>query len=247
MLNCSRNVLCATFFLRTCYFSAFCSVFIFASAPRLNAQQTYSVPVVVEGGSRIYAGGSDGNTSYGDFRTNTGSGNTIISAPTGAVFLNYDHGTGGVNFCNGVGGVEASVSATGSANFNGAVAIGTTAAPSGYQLAVNGSAIFVQAVVQLYTNWPDYVFKKGYQLPALGSLEQYINANHHLPEMPTADAVAAKGLNLGDNQAKLLKKIEELTLYAIDQQKEIELLKDKLKSVESLQSQIDELKALIKK
>ena len=56
-----------------------------------------------------------------------------------------------------------------------------------------------------------------------------------------------KGLNLGDNQARLLKKIEELTLYAIDQQKEIEVLKDKLKSMESLQSQIDELKALLKK
>jgi hypothetical protein len=65
--------------------------------------------------------------------------------------------------------------------------------------------------------------------------------------MPSAENVAVKGLNLGDTQAKLLKKIEELTLYAIDQQKEIELLKDKLKSVESLQSKIDELKALLKK
>jgi hypothetical protein len=217
---------------------------------KLNAQtsQTFSVPVIVQGGSRIYANGApDGVTTYGDFRTNTGTGNTIISAPSAAVFFNYDHGTGGVNFCNGAAGTVASVSSTGSAYFNGPVAVGTTAAPSGYQLAVNGTALFVQAVVQQYANWPDYVFKKGYQLPALTSLEEYINANHHLPDMPSAENVAVKGLNLGDTQAKLLKKIEELTLYAIDQQKEIELLKDKLKSVESLQSQIDELKVLLNK
>jgi hypothetical protein len=171
----------------------------------------------------------------------------IINAPSAAVFLNYDHGTGGVNFCNGAAGTVASVSSTGSAYFNGPVAVGTTSAPTGYELAVNGTALFVQAVVQVYGSWPDYVFKKGYRLPALTNLEEYINANHHLPDMPTAENVAAKGLNLGDNQARLLKKIEELTLYAIDQQKEIEVLKDKLKSMESLQSQIDELKALLKK
>jgi hypothetical protein len=215
---------------------------------KLNAQQTFSVPVIVQSGSRIYAQGApDGVTTYGDFRTNTGTGNVIISAPTAAVFFNYDHGTGGVNFCNGSAGTVASVSSTGSAYFNGPVAVGTTAAPSGYELAVNGSALFVQATVQLFANWPDYVFKKEYQLPALTSLEQYINANHHLPDMPTAENVSANGLNLGDTQAKLLKKIEELTLYAIDQQKQIELLKDKLSSMESLQSQIDELKALLKK
>jgi hypothetical protein len=214
---------------------------------KLNAQ-SFSTPVIVQGGSRIYAlGAPDGVTTYGDFRTNTGTGNVIISAPSAAVFLNYYHGTGGVNFCNGAAGIVANVSSTGRAYFNGPVAVGTTAAPSGYELAVNGSALFVQATVQVYASWPDYVFDKGYQLPALLSLEQYINANHHLPDMPTAESVAAKGLNLGDTQAKLLKKIEELTLYAIDQQKEIQLLKDRLSSVESLQSQIDELKAALLK
>lgn len=196
---------------------------------KLSAQ-TFAGPVIVGNGCRIYtAGGPDGVSTYGDFRTNTGTGNTIISAPTAAVFLNYDHGTGGVNFCNGAAGIVASVSATGNAIFNGQVAIGT-ASTQGYQLAVDGSAIFVQAVVKLYGNWPDYVFKKGYRLPALGSIEEYINANHHLPGMPTADSVAARGLDLGDNQAKLLQKIEELTLYVIDQQKEIEELKAEVRS-----------------
>ena len=107
---------------------------------------------------------------------------------------------------------------------SGHVSIGTSNAQN-YTLAVNGPAIFTKVVVKAFGSWPDYVFRPGYYLPSLDSLSHFLQANHHLPEMPSADSVAKSGLDLGDNQAQLLKKIEELTLYVIQQQKELEEVK----------------------
>jgi hypothetical protein len=98
----------------------------------------------------------------------------------------------------------------------------------GYQFAVAGSAIFIQAVVKLQANWPDYVFSSKYQLPSLQNLDSYIKTNRHLPGMPTAGEVENNVLDLGANQAKLLEKIEELTLYTIELQKQVDELKKKV-------------------
>jgi hypothetical protein len=76
--------------------------------------------------------------------------------------------------------------------------------------------------------WPDYVFHPTYQLRPLGELEQFIQQQHHLPEVPSAEEVQKNGLDLGENQAALLKKIEELTLYIIEQNKRIEKLEAKV-------------------
>lgn len=95
-----------------------------------------------------------------------------------------------------------------------------------YSLAVNGTAIFTKAVVKLNTLWPDYVFYPNYKLPQLDSLQQFLKSNGHLPEMPNADEVARSGLDLGENQTLLLKKIEELTLIVIEQNKRIEKLEN---------------------
>jgi hypothetical protein len=70
------------------------------------------------------------------------------------------------------------------------------------------------------TGWSDYVFDKDYKLRSLSSLEAFINQNKHLPDIPSAKEVEEKGISVGDNQALLLKKIEELTLYVIDLKKE---------------------------
>ena len=93
-------------------------------------------------------------------------------------------------------------------------------------LAVNGTAVFVKAKVAIYgpTTWPDYVFEPAYKMTTLDSLEQFIQLNKHLPEMPSAADVEKDGLDLGDTQALLLKKIEELTLIVIEQNKRIEKL-----------------------
>lgn len=108
----------------------------------------------------------------------------------------------------------------------GNVGIGTQD-PKGYRLAVNGSAIFTRATVKLAANWPDYVFDPAYQLPSLQYVESYIKTNKRLPGIPAAAEVEKNGLDLGENQAALLKKVEELTLYVIELKKEIEALKKK--------------------
>ncbi|RYD56838.1 MAG: hypothetical protein EOP56_10625 [Sphingobacteriales bacterium] len=74
-------------------------------------------------------------------------------------------------------------------------------------------------------NWADFVFNEEYDLRPLSELEKYIAVNKHLPEMPTAAEVGKDGIDVAAMEAKLLQKIEELTLYIIQQQKEIDALK----------------------
>lgn len=117
-----------------------------------------------------------------------------------------------------------------------------------HSLAVNGSAIFNKVVVKLYSGspgWPDYVFKKAYKLPSLKDVEDYIKANNHLPGVPSADEVKKNDLDIGENQALLLKKIEELTLYVIEQNKRLEAQNKKIaaqdEKVAKQQREIDRL------
>ncbi|RZM20285.1 MAG: hypothetical protein EOO88_36640 [Pedobacter sp.] len=70
-------------------------------------------------------------------------------------------------------------------------------------------------------NWADYVFEENYGLLPLNDLENYIKRNKHLPNIPTAELVKKDGINLAEMNVKLLEKIEELTLYLIDQQKQL--------------------------
>ncbi|SDN34840.1 hypothetical protein SAMN05421820_107147 [Pedobacter steynii] len=107
---------------------------------------------------------------------------------------------------------------------DGKVGIGTEDT-KGYKLAVAGNMIAESIKVQLSTAWPDYVFAKSYTLPALSETEKFINENGHLPGVPTASEVKANGIDVGEMNAKLLQKIEELTLHLIRQQKEIDQLK----------------------
>jgi len=107
---------------------------------------------------------------------------------------------------------------------DGTVGIGTKNT-QGYKLAVNGSAIFTKVRIRNYAAWPDYVFKKDYKLPGLDSLEKYIQVNQHLPGIVSAASAGNEGIDLADDQALLLKKIEELTLYVIEEHKQMEKLK----------------------
>jgi hypothetical protein len=100
----------------------------------------------------------------------------------------------------------------------GNVAIGTTAARE--RLSVNGK-IRAQEIKVEASNWPDYVFKKEYQLTPLSEIEKYINTNGHLPDIPSALEVQQEGIALGALNNTLVKKIEELTLHLIEQQKQL--------------------------
>jgi len=110
---------------------------------------------------------------------------------------------------------------------------GNNTVPAGYQLAVYGKIIAKEVVVKLLP-WPDYVFTKNYKLKNLLDLENYINENHHLPNIPAAKDVEVSGVQLGDMVGKQMEKIEELTLYMIEMKKEIEKLKQENKELKVL-------------
>lgn len=86
-------------------------------------------------------------------------------------------------------------------------------------LFVNGSANFLEVWVRPSMDWPDYVFQTSYELMPLDSVENYISENGHLPNVPSAQEVEKNGIELGDGQAVLLRKLEELTLYIIELEK----------------------------
>jgi len=104
-------------------------------------------------------------------------------------------------------------------NNDGNVGIGTTN-PGSWKLAVNGKIRAKEVKVE--TGWADFVFYDDYKLPTLKEVENHIEENGHLKDIPTAQEVEENGISLGEMNAKLLQKIEELTLYAIQQQKAIE-------------------------
>jgi hypothetical protein len=99
----------------------------------------------------------------------------------------------------------------------GRIGIGTTS-PS-EKLSVNGN-IKAQKLIVTQNGWSDYVFESSYRLKPLLQVEQFIKENKHLPDIPSAKDVADKGVDIGNSQALLLKKIEELTLYMIEIKKE---------------------------
>jgi hypothetical protein len=96
-------------------------------------------------------------------------------------------------------------------NADGNVGIGTTSPQN--KLSVNG--IIQAKEVLVNTGWSDYVFAPNYRLSPLKEVAAYIKEHHHLPEIPTEAEVQQHGVSLGEMQAKLLAKIEELTLHMI--------------------------------
>ncbi|HLF65656.1 MAG TPA: hypothetical protein VI603_17980 [Saprospiraceae bacterium] len=115
---------------------------------------------------------------------------------------------------------------------NGRVHIGTT--PGGlptdpaYLLAIGGKAICEELKVQLQTSWPDYVFSEDYALTPLTTLENKIQLLGHLPGVPSAAEVHAEGIEVGEMQRIMMEKIEELTLYVIELQKENMTVKNQI-------------------
>ncbi len=113
----------------------------------------------------------------------------------------------------------------------GSVGIGTTTTGS-HKLAVEGS--IGAREVKVYTGeWADFVFNKNYQLPSLEQVEQHIDRNGHLEGIPTEKEVIENGIGLGEMNAKLLQKVEELTLYMIQQNKEMYSLKEEMRVLKS--------------
>ena len=94
-----------------------------------------------------------------------------------------------------------------------------------FQVMQDGTVYATEVNVDVPNNFPDYVFDEDYDLRTLEDLEKYLDKNHHLPEIPTAEVAEKAGINLAEMQIQLLKKIEELTLYVIDQNKALQEIK----------------------
>ena len=162
--------------------------------------------------------GATGNTKYANNQGNYGGG-------AGAIMI---YGNGGtmdylISPAAGATGKNTDIS-WGTPKMriqrNGEVKIGTRSTTTdGFLLAVAGSIRASEIKVDALP-WPDYVFASDYDLRSLEDIENFIDENQHLPEIPSASEVAKDGFNVGEMNAKLLQKIEELTLYMIEQNKQ---------------------------
>jgi len=192
-------------------------------------------------GDLVYRSGAyDFLTGSERFRI-TDNGNVGIgtSAPiskldvTGVIrYGNNGSSVGALSYGSGLITLEASSANTSIAlipSGDGNVGIGISDT-KGYKLAVAGNMIAESVTVKLQNTWPDYVFAKSYQLPTLQETENHIKEKGHLSGIPSASEVKANGIDLGEMNAKLLQKIEELTLHLIHQNKKNDENLERLKN-----------------
>lgn len=133
---------------------------------------------------------------------------------------------------------------------NGNVLIGKTAQTNAtYMLDINGNVRANKLTVN--TTGADFVFEPGYQLPSLNEVEKFVLTNHHLQGVATAKEMQEEGMELGESQTKLLQKVEELTLYTIEQDKANNSLQQKVATqgteITALKQQLLKLELLVEK
>jgi len=119
--------------------------------------------------------------------------------------------------------------------------IGDTGGADGYKVSVNGKMICEELKVEDSGSWPDYVFEKEYELKSLEEVEASINENGHLPGIPSAAQITEDGgYHVGDMQRRTIEKVEELTLYLIESNKQMKALQTQnevlLKRIEELEN-----------
>jgi hypothetical protein len=148
---------------------------------------------------------------------------------------NYSPSPGTFSLCVG-GGIESSRFCNNIYCDNDVgVSIGAPLSATGYKLSVHGKVMAEGIKVDLQGRWQDYVFQKDFQLRELPEVKKYTEMTGHLPDVPKASTVEEQGIDLGEMNAVLLKKIEELTLYLIrrdeklhEQEAQIRLLNQKV-------------------
>jgi hypothetical protein len=204
--------------------------------------------------AKLHVEGSEGNTVAVFKKSHYSQGIAIVSEWPGifgncyfnagvktmsnagfSAAINFNQDDGSIDFlnyptANTVTGASISLAESMRIGRDGRVAIGTPYPANGYLLSVGGKAICEELTVRLKSSWPDYVFGNTYHLASLPELENYIAVNKHLPDIPNASEIEKDGVRIGDMQKKMMEKIEELTLYIIDQDKKIRNLEARLDS-----------------
>lgn len=120
-------------------------------------------------------------------------------------------------------------------NWGGKIVMGNVTTPGNYKLYVQSGILTERlklAVSSDVVNWADFVFAKEYKLRPLSEVEDFVKANKHLPEIPSAEEVYTNGIDVAQMDAKLLQKIEELTLYIIELEKKNKELTERMEQVE---------------
>lgn len=192
---------------------------------RLQVENSDNTNSTSHGAISVYSGGSNGGDAFLHFHPGIGSGEWTVGVDNS----NDDKFKIGSNFTVGT-----ATALTIDHNLN--VGIGTTTPLS--KLSVNGYIRATEIKVLANVNVPDYVFEPDYELRSLKETKEYITANKHLPEIPSAAEIVENGIDLGDMNMRLLKKIEELTLYQIELMEKLEKqnveLQEVKKEVQSL-------------
>ena len=149
------------------------------------------------------------------------------TAVNGALKINFNSGENVEVLTNSTGGSFEVGHNVFLSTIDGSVGIGTKTIQQGYKLVVDGGKVgFREVYVKLLGQWPDYVFAQNYKLKPLADVEEFITNNKHLPDMPNASMIEIEGQNIGEIQRLHQLKIEEIFLYIIQLQKEIEYLKN---------------------
>jgi hypothetical protein len=152
-------------------------------------------------------------------------------------------GSGGRNLTAGLiiapfASSSAGIRITADGNVGIGAKLTSTTNPNNYKLAVNGTIGCRAVKVEISSNtWADYVFDKSYKLKTIPELETFVKANKHLPNIPSATEVERDGIDMATMDAKLLEKIEELSLYIIEQNKQ---LTEQNKRIELLETKVNE-------
>ncbi len=223
-----------------------------STSPTLNVKTSYVGSVDIPGinslskpadgyGYGVYGtGGYMGGYFTADAGAYTGNGYGVYGYASGTAGSRYGvYGTAS-------GGTENWGGYFPTKTYTSELRVGTTTGATGYVASINGKLIATEVRVQPLANWPDYVFGKDHILMSLEELEASINANKHLPGIPSAADVKDNGIMLGEMQTKAMEKIEENTLYILqlnnkvkevekinnDKTKELDILNDKIKVLE---------------
>ncbi len=180
---------------------------------------------------------NDGTNGYIDYGADSGDHIVSVLKINSSCHINTTINENGGSVGIGIATPLAKLHVNGTSIMNGKVFIGmttcTTCSNNLYKLYVEGG-IATRDVKVTAGAFPDYVFEKEYKLMTIYELEKYINKNKHLPEIPSATEIEKNdGYEIGDMQTKLVKKIEEQTLYIIDLQKQMDELKKQLNELNS--------------